>query len=128
MEELEELKRILEERTRLLETLSRREREIRALAEQQQKVLNERARLIEDLQRRNRESSALLAVAQGVIGSLDPQEVAQAVLDKLKESLDIECGFIHLFEEDRLVLKASHGFVPELERDCLLYTSPSPRD
>jgi len=117
MEELEELKRILEERTRLLETLSRREREIRALAEQQQKVLNERARLIEDLQRRNRESSALLAVAQGVIGSLDPQEVAQAVLDKLKESLDIECGFIHLFEEDRLVLKASHGFVPELERE-----------
>ena len=107
----------MEDRTKLLETLSQREREIRALNEQQQKVLNERARLIEDLQRRNRESSALLAVAQGVSGSLDPGEVAQAALDKLKESLDIECGFIHLFDEEGLVLKASHGFVPELKRE-----------
>lgn len=117
MGELEELKKILEDRTRLLEALSQREREIRALNEQQQKVLNERAKLIEDLQRRNRESSVLLAVAQTVTQSLNPQEVVRATLDKLKEFLEIECGFVHLFEEDQLVLQGSYGFVPELERE-----------
>ena len=110
LEELEELKRILEDRARLLDMLAQREREVRALNERSMRLLNERARMIEELEQRNQEITALLNLAQSVSSSLDPDEVVSMALERLRRPLGIESCYLQLLEDGKLVLKGQHGF------------------
>ncbi len=105
-DEVEELRRMLEQRSREIEALNLRS----------MKLLNERAQMIEELQEGNRGLSALIAVAQAASQSLEPQQVLSLALDRAMEALDVKYGWIQLLREDRhrLTLTAQRGFAPEL--------------
>ncbi len=108
---LEKQKLIFENRN-LLEMTLQRNREITALNRRAVRLLNERAKMIEDLEQRNREVSVLLSVAMAISRSLELDRIIDAALEGLMEPLEIDCGYLQLVEESKLMLKGHRGCGP----------------
>lgn len=87
---------------------------------EKQRLVLENRRLMEELEQRNRKTSLLLDVSQAVSQSLDLQTIIDSALVKVAESMNIEVGYVHLFEDDRLVLKGYHGLTPEMVEEIKL--------
>ena len=76
--------------------------------EKQRLVLENRS-LMEELEQRNKVSNTLLSVSQAVSESLDLQQIVDSSLEKVAYYTGIKISFIYLYENDRLVLKGTHG-------------------
>jgi len=79
--------------------------------EKQRLVLENRS-LMEELEQRNRITNTLLSVSQAVSESLDLQQIVDSSLEKVAYYTGIKASFIYLYENDRLVLKGTHGLSP----------------
>jgi two-component system sensor histidine kinase KdpD len=64
---------------------------------------------MEELEQRNRITNTLLSVSQAVSESLDLQQIIDSSLEKVAYYTGIKVSFIYLYENDRLVLKGTHG-------------------
>lgn len=92
--------------------------------EKQRLVLENRS-LMEELEQRNRITNTLLNVSQAVSESLDLQQIIDSSLEKVSYYTGIKVSFIYLYENDRLVLKGTHGLslkqseqmVKEIQKD-----------
>ena len=80
--------------------------------EKQRLVLENRS-LMEELEQRNRVTNTLLSVSQAVSESLDLQQIIDSSLEKVAYYTGIKVSFIYLYENDRLVLKGTHGLSPK---------------
>ena len=72
---------------------------------EKQRLVFENRRLMEKLEQHNHETSVLLDVSQAVSQSLDLQHIIASALDKVAESMNVDAGCVHLFENGRLALK-----------------------
>lgn len=80
--------------------------------EKQRLVLENRS-LMEELEQRNRVANTLLSVSQAVSESLNLQQIVDSSLQKVAYFTGIKISFIYLCENDRLVLKGTHGLSPK---------------
>lgn len=80
--------------------------------EKQRLVLENRS-LMEELEQRNKVTNTLLNVSQAVSESLDLQQIVDSSLEKVAYYTGIKISFIYLYENDRLVLKGTHGLSPK---------------
>ncbi|MGD9143300.1 MAG: ATP-binding protein [Dehalococcoidia bacterium] len=92
---------------------------------EKQRLVMENRNLMEELEQRNRITNTLLNVSQAVSESLDLQNIIDSSLDKVTVYTGIDISFIYLFENDRLILKGSHGLKPT---ETSLLASEIPRD
>jgi K+-sensing histidine kinase KdpD len=92
---------------------------------EKQRLVMENRNLMEELEQRNRITNTLLNVSQAVSESLDLQNIIDSSLDKVAVYTGIDISFIYLFENDRLILKGSHGLKP---KETSLLASEIPRD
>jgi len=76
---------------------------------EKQRLLFENRQLMEELEQRNRETSILLNVSQAVSKSLDLQQIIDAALQLVTESMDVATSYVHLSENGRLVLMGYRG-------------------
>jgi len=81
---------------------------------EKQRLVFENRRLVEKLEQHNRETSVLLDVSQAVSQYLDLQQIIDSALERVAESMDVEASYVHLFDNDRLVLKGYIGFTPQM--------------
>lgn len=80
--------------------------------ERQRLVLENRS-LMEELEQRNKVTNTLLSVSQAVSESLEVQQIVDSSLEKVAYYTGINTSFIYLYENDRLVLKGTHGLSPK---------------
>jgi K+-sensing histidine kinase KdpD len=76
---------------------------------ERQRLVMENRRLMDELSRRNRVANTLLSVSQAVSQSLDMQQIIDAALEKVAESIGLEVSFLYLHRNDKLVLMGHHG-------------------
>ena len=84
---------------------------------EKQRLVFENRRLMSKLEQHNRETSILLDISQAVSKSLDLQEIIDSALGRVAVSVDVEASFVHLFEDNCLVLKGCRGFSPQIEEE-----------
>ncbi|MFC1990924.1 response regulator, partial [Chloroflexota bacterium] len=80
---------------------------------EKQRLVFENRRLMEKLEQHNHETSVLLDVSQAVSQSLDLHHIIASALDKVAESMNVDAGCVHLFENGRLVLEGYRGLDPQ---------------
>ncbi|HTY81773.1 MAG TPA: response regulator, partial [Dehalococcoidales bacterium] len=76
---------------------------------ERQRLVMENRRLMDELSRRNRVANTLLSVSQAVSQSLDMQQIIDASLEKVAESIGLEVSFVYLNRNDKLLLLGKHG-------------------
>ncbi|MFC1869701.1 ATP-binding protein [Chloroflexota bacterium] len=81
-----------------------------ARGREKQRLVFENRRLLEELEQRNRETGILLAVSQAVSQSLDLRQIIGSALEKVAQSMAVDAGAVHIFEDSRLVLEGRYGF------------------
>ena len=76
--------------------------------------VTERKRVQEEMLRHSKSLEALNAISAAVSQTLDVNEMLNSVLEKVLEVIEIEAGYIHLYDRENreLVLKAHRG-IPE---------------
>ncbi len=80
---------------------------------EKQRLVLENRRLMDELEQRNRNTSILLEVSQAVAKSLDLQQIIDSALERVVEAMDVEASYVHLLEDNKLVLKGCCGFAPQ---------------
>jgi K+-sensing histidine kinase KdpD len=76
---------------------------------ERQRLLIENHRLLEELERHNRVANTLLSVSQAVSQSLDLQQIIDAALERLAESIGLEVSFVYIVRKDALRRMGHHG-------------------
>lgn len=76
---------------------------------ERQHLLLENRQLMEELERHNRVANTLLSVSQAVMQSLDLQQIIDAALERVAESIGLEVSFVYICRNDKLLLMGHHG-------------------
>jgi K+-sensing histidine kinase KdpD len=76
---------------------------------ERQALLLENRHLLQELERHNRVANTLLSVAQAVSQSLDLQEIIDAALERVAESIGLEISFVYIDRNNKLLLMGHHG-------------------
>ena len=87
----------------------------RGLEKQRLVLLNRR--LMGELEQRNRETNILLGVSQSVSQSLDLEQIIYPALRRVAESIDIDAGYVHLFENGHLLFQGHYGLSSPLAEE-----------
>jgi K+-sensing histidine kinase KdpD len=86
---------------------------------ERQQLMLENRRLMEELERHNRVANTLLGVSQAVSQSLDLQQIIDAALERIAQSIGLEVSFVYFNRNDRLRLMGYHGLTFKIARELL---------
>jgi PAS domain S-box-containing protein len=95
--------------SRLLEERSRRAQELRSKNEDLEREIAQRRRSEQILQEHNAYFNALHETSLGLMRRLDLDELLETILERAGELLQVEDGFIYLFDPEDRVLKVHAG-------------------